>query len=188
MILLSTIRRNLIAAGFALILVAGAGWLVWYRPLPRQAHHPGPPVPLRTIVLRDVQGYWGGQNVWLSADGMAVVQVVGSPPPGKSGLWEKRYRLQLDDQYMAALERLVGEHDFLNLKIPERRGKPDEAHPIIVVVTKDGRTAETMKMGSDKNADFDALYDVLLQGCQSCAGQQPESEGPFDWEWHPEGF
>ncbi len=149
---------------------------------------PGPPVPLRSFVLHDVQGLWGGHALWVSEDGTAVVQVVGKAPPGQSGLWEKRYNIKLTGDQRAEVERLAGVHHFLVLKVKERPGVPDEAHPIIAITTKDGVTAKASKWAGDKSPDFDPLYDYLVGICRGADNGQSIHEGAYDWEWRPEGF
>ena len=47
---------------------------------------PGPPVPLKSFVLHDVQGLEGGHALWVAEDNTAIVQEVVPPPPGKSTL------------------------------------------------------------------------------------------------------
>src|SRR5262245_33693282 len=100
---------------------------------------PGPPVPLKQIVLHDIQGMHGGDALWVAEDGTTVVQVVTPAPPGKIGLWENRYQAKVTNEQRAEIERLVGAHDFLRLTIKELKGVPDESHPNIMVVTKDGQ-------------------------------------------------
>src|SRR4051812_5482613 len=56
---------------------------------------PGPPVPLKSFTLDDVQGLFGGHALWVAEDRTAFVQVVGPPPAGQSGLWDKRYKTKL---------------------------------------------------------------------------------------------
>jgi hypothetical protein len=146
----------------------------------------GPPVPLGAVVLYDVQGLFGGRALWASEGGTAFVQVVGPAPAGESGLWEKRYKTKLAGEQWAEAERLVGAHHFLTLGLPERPGVPDEACPVIAVVTKAGATAKARKWAGDKQPDFDALYGYLVTLCR------PEGElvreGPFEGQWRPEGF
>jgi hypothetical protein len=145
-------------------------------------------LPKPSFVLHDIQGLWGGRAIWAASDGSATVQVVGKPPAGQSGMWEKRFKIQVTAEQQAEIARLVGAHDFLHLRIKERPGIPDESHPLIVVVTKEGITAKVWKWASDKHPDFDPLYEYLLAICQSVQGQQLEREGAFDWEWRPPGF
>jgi hypothetical protein len=152
------------------------------------SRQPGPPVPVRSVVLHDVQGLWGGHALWAREDGAAVLQVVGEAPQGRSGLWEKRYHLKLTRDQLAEVERLVGAHHFLVLRIKERHGVPDESHPVIAIVTKDGATAKAMTWAGDKHPDFDPLYDYLLGVCRGADMGQPVHEGAYDWEWRPEGF
>lgn len=160
----------------ALLLLAGCA--------PKRV--PGLPVPLRTFVLRDVQGLYGGHALWAAEDRTATVQVVGRPPAGQSGLWEKRYKIQLTAEQWAEAERLVGVHNFLSLKIPKRRAVPDEAHPIIAVITTGGETAKVLKWAKDRNPDFDPLYRYLLHLCRGDG--ELIHEGAFDWKWRPDGF
>jgi hypothetical protein len=40
---------------------------------------PGPPVPLESFALHDVQGLWGGHEIWAAGDRTAFVHVVGPP-------------------------------------------------------------------------------------------------------------
>jgi hypothetical protein len=147
---------------------------------------PGPPVPPKSFVLHDVQGLWGGYALWASEDRTAFVQVVDPPPAKHSELWEKRYKVKLTAEQWAEVERLVGAYHFLTLQVSERPGVPDEAHPIIVVVTKAGVTTKAQKWANDKHADFDPVYSYLLGLCR--ADGMLVREGSFEWEWRPEGF
>ncbi|CEF49235.1 unnamed protein product [uncultured bacterium] len=144
-------------------------------------------MPLKSFVLHDVQGLFGGHAIWAAEDRAVFVQVVGPPPPaGQSGLWEKRYKATLTAEQWAEVERLVGAHHLLTAKMPERPGLPDEAHPIIVVVTRAGATANVRKWANDKHADFDPVYAYLLGLCR--ADGELVREGTFEWEWRPAGF
>jgi hypothetical protein len=145
-------------------------------------------VSLRSFVLHDVQGLFGGAALWAAEDRTAVVQLIGSPPAGQSGLWERRYKVTLTEEQWAEVERLIGTHRFLTLKTRERYGVDDEARPTIAVVTKAGATAKVMKWANDKHPDFDPLYEYLLGLCRNAKGQQPVHEGNYEWGWRPEGF
>lgn len=96
------------------------------------AREPRPPVPLAMLVLYDNQGMYGGQALWVAEDRTAFIQNVARPPAGKSGLWEKRYKTKITAGQWAEVERLVGAHHVLSLKMPDRLGVPDEAHPLIM--------------------------------------------------------
>jgi len=165
-----------VAGLFALALLAGC----------QGERQPGPPVPLKSFVLHDVQGLGGGHAIWAAEDRTALVQVVGEPPAGQRGLWEKRYKIKLTAEQWAEVERLVGAHHLLTAKVPERSGVPDEAHSIIVVVTRSGATVKVRKWANDKHPDFDPVYAYLLGLCRSEA--ELVREGKFDWGWRPDGF
>lgn len=129
--------------------------------------------------LLDVQGLWGGQNVFLQADGSAVVQIV------SQGMREKRYELKLDAAKVAEFEKLLARHDFFIIKIKERPGIPDEAHPEIAVRLASGQERKVMKWAGDKHPDFDPLYAWLLAVAESAKAGKPVFEGAFDWKWRP---
>lgn len=146
------------------------------------------PVPLRSFALHDVHGMSGGQALWIAEDGTAVLQVVGPPSPGKAGLWEKRYKFRITPDQRGEMERLAGVHRLLTQKPSDRSGVPDEAHPIILAVTKEGEAVKVRKWANDKHSDFDSLYDYLLKLSRAPAGEKPVYEGAYDWDWRPEGF
>jgi hypothetical protein len=146
----------------------------------------GPPVSLKTILLHDVQGLFGGCALWVGEDRTAFIQVVDRPPTGASGVWEKRYKKKLTDDHWAAIERLVGAHNLLTVKMPERLGVPDEARPIIIFLTRSGTTVKLRKWINDKHPDFDPVYTYLLGICQD-QGELLQ-EGQYMWEWCPTGF
>ena len=142
-------------------------------------------VPLKAFVLEDVQGLFGGQALWAAEDRTAIIQIVRTPPADKSGLWEKRYKKKLSKEQWAEVERLVGVHHFLTLKVPDRFGIPDEGRPTITVVAKDGTVASAMKWVNDKHADFDPLYHYLVGLCR--ADGELVRGGEYDGRWRP-GF
>jgi hypothetical protein len=144
------------------------------------------PVPIRMVVLLDVEGMQGGQNLWLSEDGTGVAQVVGHGT-GR-GLPEKRYRVRFAKAAVTEAERLVGTRRFLALNLELGVGVPGGGHPCIAVVTKDGRQSTSIKREHDKHPDFDPLYGHLLGLSQVRDGAELIHEGIFDWDWHPEGF
>lgn len=146
---------------------------------------PGPPVPLKSFALHEVHGLFG-HAIWAAEDRTAFVQVVGLPPAGHSGLWEKRYKTTLTAEQWVEVGRLVGVHRLAAVKVPERPGVPDEAHPIIVVVPESGGTVKVRKWANDKHPDFDPVYAYLLALCR--AEGMLVREGAFEWEWRSTGF
>ena len=142
-------------------------------------------VPLEALVLQDVQGLFGGQSLWVSADRTAYVQLVGRRA-GEPALWERRYKTTLTAEEWAEAERLIRAHHLLTVKMPNRPGVPDEAHPVITIVTRAGATTRIGKWANDKHPDFDPVYSFLIGLCR------PRGtlirEGPIDWKWTPPGF
>ena len=82
------------------------------------------------IVLLDVQGLFGGQDLWLSSDGKAVCRFVGQGVPQ-----ETRFEFEASREQLARLRDALQKHDFSSIRTPRRDGVPDEAHPKIFVVS-----------------------------------------------------
>lgn len=145
------------------------------------------PVPIKSVILLDVEGMQGGRNLWLSSDGTAIVQVVGHLT-GAGGLPEKRYRVRFDKTAATEAERLVGAHRFLDLNLRLRVGEPGGGHPRITVLTKAGGRSTSIKREHDREPDFDPLYWHLLNLAHQLDGADLIHESVFDWDWHPDGF
>jgi hypothetical protein len=144
---------------------------------------PGPPLPLKEIVLNDIHGLHGGERVWIGADRTAIVQVVDRERK------EKRYRLKIGAAQWTEIERLVGAHDFLNLKEgPFRTGVPDEPAHTIRLVTKEGQRAKAFKWERDQRPRFDPLAGVLFGIARTSEGRELIQEGDYDYAWTPDGF
>lgn len=146
------------------------------------------PVSLQAIVLSDVQGLFGGQDLWALRDGTAFVQFAGhSPDHGE--LWSSRYRFRVTASQWKEVERLVGVHKFATIKTPQRPGVPDEARPDITLLTQSGTRVTISKWANDKVPDFDAVYNYLLELTQAGRkGGELIGEQRYDWEWRPDGF
>lgn len=142
-----------------------------------------PPKPFEKLVLRDVQGFSGGQDLWLYSDGRMVVQVV-TTPSGEKGL--RRYETTATAAELLAVQNLLDQHHFADLKIAQRRGVPDEAVPTITVDFKTSPSVSVMKWANDKNPDFDPVYEELLALVKRVANDKPVYEGRYDWNWAPE--
>lgn len=145
-----------------------------------QGDEEGRPVALRSFVLHEVQALHGGCVLWAGQDRTAIVQVI------EPGLWERRYKIKLNEEQWTEIERLVGAHRFLTLEMPQRNGIPDEALAIIAVTTRDGETAKSQKWANDKHPDFDPIHDYLRGLCR--AEGDLIREGPFSWDWRPQAF
>jgi hypothetical protein len=138
------------------------------------------PLPIRSFILRDVQALYGGRVLWASEDRVAFVQTVAP------GMRETRYRFSLTIDQWGEIERLVGKHHLFTLSIAGRPGVPDETLQTITVTRQSGESISVQKWASDKNSDFDAVYHGLLGMCRTDG--EHLYEGPFDWDWRPDGF
>ncbi|HUT59766.1 MAG TPA: protease inhibitor I42 family protein [Phycisphaerae bacterium] len=165
-------------------------WMPGPRPRSRmgkQLPDPGQPGPagdaaFQSVVLRDVQGLSGGQDLWLFADGRLIVQVVRF---GDRTRPCSRYATRLDANALAKVGRLLTERKFFKIKTRDRAGVPDEAHPAITVRSAEGKEHTVRKWANDKHPDFDAIYEELLGLVKSACRGQPEYAGAYDRAWAP---
>lgn len=137
------------------------------------------------IVLLDVQGLFGGRELWLSADGSAWARTVGPPRQGDPRLPERRWAFTVDPSDMDELARLLAEHDLAEMRIPDRPGVPDEARPIVCVQRGEDLRA-VAKWARDRHAGFDAIYGLLKR----LVNRTAEAGGPKPaWDGQaPPGF
>jgi len=145
------------------------------------------PAKFDRVVLLDVQGLFGGRNVWVSHDGTGWCKIVRRPKPGETGLMEMLYRVKLSQDETAALAELVRAHDVSSIRMRDRSGVPDEGRPAIYL-SADGKEAAVEKWANDKNDDFDAIYASLVKIADAAKETEQVRWGPYQAGWTPEGF
>lgn len=132
---------------------------------------------LQAVTLRDVQGLFGGRDVWIAADGACHVRVM------DRGV-EKRYAGKIP---MDELKALLATHDPKKIRIPERPGVPDEARPTLIVRSAE-EVVKVAKWANQKHAGFDAIYGWIVKKAEDVAQGAPALEGRYDPAWKPDGF
>jgi len=138
------------------------------------------------VVLLDVQGLFGGRDLWLAADGSAWARTVGPPEAAKPRLPEGRLKFTVPPEDMDKLTRLLAEHDLAEMAIPDRPGVPDEARPIVCVQRGDELCA-VAKWARDRHAAFDAIYGLLKRLVRRAA--EPGGAKKAKWKGEaPPGF
>lgn len=142
---------------------------------------------LDRVVLLDVQGLWGGRDLWISGDGKAVCRFVGPPAEGQTGTQETRYTFTLPEKQLTQLLALVNKHRFFSIKIEDRSGVPDEARPSIFI-TSGSMTHAVGKWFNDKHEDFDPIYQHLRSIADLGKKEKATHQDVFDWDWKPDGF
>lgn len=140
------------------------------------------------ITLRDVHPLHGGQIVYLSADGSGYCQLV-THPSGTPSLYEKRYRLAVPADQLAALWRLLSAERLAAIPSSTQPGVPDASKPRISARLASGQSINVSRWLHDQQADFDLIYKNLLSVAQNAAAKdQPLVKGKFDPSWTPPGF
>ena len=139
------------------------------------------------VILLDVQGLWGGTDLWISSDGKAVCRFVTPSEKGESGLQESRYAFVVSKEQRSSLLKLIKKHSFFSIRTKDRYGVPDEARPNIFV--KSGSKEHAVgKWANDPHKDFDQIYQFLLKIAESGKKGKKIYRGTFDWNWKPENF
>ena len=140
------------------------------------------------ITLRDVHPLHGGQIVYLSADGSGYCQLL-THPSGTPSLHEKRYRLAVPADQLAALWRMLSAGRLAAIASSTQPGVPDASRPRISVRLASGQSVNVSRWLHDQQADFEQIYKSLLTVAQNAAAQdQLLAEGKFDPNWTPPGF
>lgn len=138
------------------------------------------------FALRDVQGLWGGRDLWIKGNGKAIVQFVGRA--GRvSGGKAARYAFTVPPADMKALRNHLKTQRFFAITTKKRPGVPDEARPIIYVRTG-GRAAAKAQWANDKHPQFDAIYQLLLRIAKSGRSGKRLGMSKHDFGWSPAGF
>jgi hypothetical protein len=138
--------------------------------------------PFKKIVLRDVQGLLGGQDLWIFADGRMVVQIVKSPgsPAGM-----QRYEMSLTGTALGITADVLDQSHFSTLNIPVKLVVPDTAIATITVEYSDGTSHTVESAVKGDNADFNRVYSHLLGLVHAVGDLHPDFEGKYDWNWQP---
>ena len=139
------------------------------------------------VILRDVQGLFGGQNLYLKNNGQIIVQNV-QLGKEKPGLEERRYIFSINSKEAEKVNFLINKHKFFDIKIPERLGVPDEARPTITVILSSGESKTISKWFNDVHPDFDAIYSYLIKLTQKVNKMAPDYQGSYDYDWKPKDF
>jgi hypothetical protein len=133
------------------------------------------------LTLKDVQGLWGGRDVYVDGGGDCIIRVV------KEGQKEQRFRLKLDPKETLALRALCIEADLATVKIERpKQMLPDTSHPTLILSNAAGEKYEETKYGdSTKAPAFDKVYKAMMALESKTKGLKPEFTGPYDWKWEP---
>ena len=139
------------------------------------------------VVLLDVQGLFGGCDLWLSAAGSAQCRIVRPPGGGGPGLRETRHAFTVPHADLDALGKLLTGHDLATMQTQNRYGVPDEARPVVCVQSGENIRA-VGKWAGDVHPAFDAIYGFLRRLVeQAAAGSLPLRDAPSS-DFPPPGF
>lgn len=132
-----------------------------------------------TVTLKDVQGLFGGQNIFIDRQGKVFVQIV------KPGNFEKRYSLKLTAAEVAELNGLLEKNSFSTIQVELRPGRPDEARPTISVLSANGQEKTAAKWAGQQHPQFDPIYQHLLTIAGRAEQSEPIYQGQYDPAWRP---
>jgi hypothetical protein len=157
------------------------GWLTrWADEKPASA-----PGAFRRVMLRDVEGLNGGQNVYVYDNGRVIVQVMPAAQ-GNSGLLERRYEWKLKAKELDEFKHLLAKHPPREMGFG-RPGIPGEAQVEIEVIAESGVRLSMRQWVADAKDTFSVLHKQLLRYAEATAKRKPDQEGKYDDDWRPEG-
>ena len=96
--------------------------------------------------------------------------------------------VKLEKEKVQKVIQLLAKHDFLNIRVKERMGVPDEARPHISLYLAEKNPKTIAKWANDKHKDFDAIYQHLLNLAKEAAKAEPVKTGAYDHKWRPKRF
>ena len=140
--------------------------------------------PFEEVHLYDIQGLFGGQNLYIRNDGSLFVRVI---RPSDTGLSERRFKGVLEAAEIVKLSHLMESVDFEHLSMSDRQGIPDEARPTIILF-KENRIISKAKWANDFHEGFDEIYGFLNRIVRLQEKTAFYFEGRFDHHFHPQGF
>jgi hypothetical protein len=135
---------------------------------------------------------------WATKDGTAWIRRVSAvdlkPTKARhsSPVRETRWSMRLASGWWADAERLVDEHRFLTLSEKPMQDS-NGAHagsdrPTILVVPQVGAARTVSRSISDRDPDFDAVYDHINSLRKQVEAAKPEYEGTPQNDWRAPGF
>jgi hypothetical protein len=140
---------------------------------------------VNSVILKDVQPLFGGQNVYLKQDGSGIAQLV-VPRPTSPGLHERRFRLGPDPAVMLRIAESVRDDKFFEMSLPDRAGLPNEAKTTIAIELTSGQSHRVSKWANDKHAGFETIYQLVLRRAQESESGEVLYHGTYDPRWIPE--
>jgi len=132
------------------------------------------------FIVQDVQGLWGGVEIYVAGTGKTVVRVV---TPEEGGLKEKRYVSTLDTSVNQILIGAFIKNNFLTINDSERPGIPDEAHPSITLINAEGERHTVWRWDGDMNKRFSNIMSEFRKIWEKVEKTEPVFEGEFMWEF-----
>lgn len=144
------------------------------------------PINFNQVILLDVHGLWGGNDLWIDRDGNVICRKV-AQSLNADGKQDSRIAFKLTDEQMQGLSELLRENDFFTIKTEQRTALPDTAYPILYVKSGD-RAYAVGKWADDEHERFDAIYDYLIKLAESADSSKAFHREPFSEYWSPPGF
>ena len=114
--------------------------------------------------LRDIQGLFGGRDIFISGFGKTIVYLIKPKGVGENlRLLVEKYEFSLSKSEVDELIEKFIENNFIKIT-PKRTGTglPDEARPQIVLTNAKGEKYEIANGYSEENQEFDEIYNEFL--------------------------
>lgn len=140
------------------------------------------------FALQDIQGLWGGRDVYVYPNDTCLIRVVGEGNWLGRGLREHRYRGTLPAGTVESLRKTPKDCHFASYREVRRNGVPDEARPRILWRREGLPVFSADKWDNHKSPRFDPL-ESALRGCVEVAKfTRTLYNGAYDADWTYPGF
>ncbi len=137
------------------------------------------------VSLHDVQGLWGGQNIWVAADGRIAWRWVGLTGGAEDWRVERHFEGRLSSDQIRTLSNTLRTHDLRTVRKATRDGHADEASPTIVLQTA-AEPISAWKWDGDSRPTFDTIALTLrAMAINAFTDAEPSYEGKWDHTWAP---
>lgn len=140
-----------------------------------------------SLMLRDVHPLYGGQILYLAADGSGYCQLL-SHRDGSVALYEKRYQLAPSAELKDKLAGVLTGPAVAGLASSTGAALPGTARPALSLRLASGKTVAVQRWQYDKDPAFDAIYQALIAVAKAAPAHKLLAEGRFDMDWAPPGF
>jgi len=131
------------------------------------------------LELVDTQPLHGGRRMLVYGNGQVVVQQV------QPGLQERRYEYRIERKQVLNLLQLCVNNDLAAIDTGDRLGLPNETRIQLRLTGSQGAECRIFKWAGVQDANFDSIYQAILEFEREIEGIIPSYEGHYQDYYYP---